>query len=239
MGTRTSQYVDGTYSLKVADWHAEDSPRKAAHVLRMLARHRLVPKTICDVGCGAGEVLVEMQRRMPANTVLTGCDISPQAIAICRPKENRRLKFIRAPRRDMDMDRSELLLLLDVFEHVPDYVGLLEALRAKASWFVFHIPLEISLQSTRKDSATIREMRSRYGHLHHFTKGTALATLADAGYDVVDHFYTDDWHCSPPRRLRHRVSYEARRLMFRLAPNLATLVFHGFNLLVLARPRTS
>jgi len=239
MSTQTSQYVDGTYARKVPGWHVEDSGRKAAHILRMLARHRLAPRLVCDVGCGAGEILVEMQRRMPEDTDFGGFDISPQAIALCRPKENPRLTYVRADVRCHEMDRRpDLLLLLDVFEHVPDYVGFLEALRDKASWFVFHIPLDISLQSSRKDAASILEMRSEFGHLHHFTKATALATVVDAGYDVVDHFYTDSWQSAPPKGLKQRVAYEARRLFFRWKPDGAALVFDGFNLLVLARPRT-
>lgn len=236
MSIDSRQYVDGTYSSRVADWHTEDSPRKAAHVRRMLARHRLAPATVCDVGCGAGEVLARMQRGMPPDTVFSGYDISPQAIGMARPKENRRLRFHNEDLLVADAGPFDLLLLLDVFEHVSDYLGFLEALRERASWFVFHIPLEISLQSTCGDAATIREMRSRYGHLHHFTKETALAALTGTGYDVVDHFYTDDWHRSPPKRLRHRVCYEVRRLMSRWTPDLAARVFHGFNLLVLARP---
>ncbi|MHC4971176.1 MAG: class I SAM-dependent methyltransferase [Planctomycetota bacterium] len=239
MDTHTSRYVDGTYCQTVPGWHAEDSPRKAAHILRMLARHRLTPRLVCDVGCGAGEILVELQRRMPERTEFAGFDISPQAIDLCRPKENPRLTFILADVSCQEIHpRPDLLLLLDVFEHVPDYVGFLEALRDKASWFIFHVPLDLSLQALRKDAESLLEMRTEFGHLHQFTKDTALATLTDAGYDIVDHFYTDSWQAAPPKGLKQRVAYEARRLFFRWKPDSAALVFDGYNLLVLARPAT-
>ena len=233
----TSQYVDGTYARKIHDWHAGDAPWKSAKVLRMLARHELSPRTVCDVGCGAGEILAEMQRRLPQDTEFTGFDISPQAIAMARPKENRRLRFRNEDFLVAITPPFDLLLLLDVFEHVPDYLGFLEALRERASRFIFHIPLEISLQSLRREAAAVREARSRYGHLHHFTKQTALAALRDTGYEAVDHFYTDDWEGPPSGCSMQRLACEARKLMARVHPDLAALVFARFNLLVLARAK--
>ncbi len=239
MGHHTSRYVDGAYLAQVPDWHTGDSGRKAAHILRMLRRHRLAPRVVCDVGCGAGEILVELQRRMPRNTEFAGFDISPQAMSLCRPKQNRKLTFILADVSCQEIHpRPDLLLLLDVFEHVPDYLGFLEALRDKASWFLFHIPLDISYQSLRKDAESLLEMRDDFGHLHQFTKDTALATLKDAGYEIVDHFYTDSWQGAPPKGLKQRLAYEARRLCFRCKPDFTALFFDAYNLLVLARART-
>jgi SAM-dependent methyltransferase len=238
-----NQYIDGTYLEKVREWHAGDSPWKASKVLRMLGSHHLSPKSVCDVGCGAGKILVEMQRKMPQEVVFCGYDISPQAISIARPQENSKLHFFNEDILFTETRPFDLLLLLDVFEHVADYIGFLEALRKKASWFIFHIPLDFSVGSAKRKSATILKMREQYGHLHYFTKETALATLADTGYQVVDYFYTDDLEMAekPPKGLRPRLGYEARKLMFRRNPDLAAFIFASYNLLVLARgdPSTS
>ena len=238
-----NQYVDGTYLEKVREWHAGDSPWKASKVLRMLRSRHLSPKSVCDVGCGAGKILVEMQRKMPQEVVFCGYDISPQAISIARPQENSKLHFFNEDILLTETGPFDLLLLLDVFEHVADYLGFLEALRKKASWFIFHIPLDFSVASAKRKSATILNMREQYGHLHYFTKETALATLADTGYQVVDYFYTDDLEMAakPPKGLRPRLGYEARKLMFRRNQDLAAFIFASYNLLVLARvdPSTS
>ena len=234
--TGSSQYVDGTYAGKVHDWHSGDAPWKSAKVLEMLARHRLSPRTVCDVGCGAGRILAEMQRRLPQDTELSGFDISPQAIAMARPHENRRLRYRNEDFLAATTPPFDLLLLLDVFEHVPDYLGFLAALRDRASRFIFHIPLEISLQSHRHDAAEVRGARDRFGHLHQFTKQTALMTLEDTGYEVVDHFYTDDWEGPLTGFSLQRLACMARRLMARARPDLAALIFTRFNLLVRARP---
>jgi tRNA U55 pseudouridine synthase TruB len=57
-------YTTGTYLEKNPLWHTEESPWKAEQVLRMLDRQKIVPKTICEVGCGAGEVLKQLQQRL-------------------------------------------------------------------------------------------------------------------------------------------------------------------------------
>ncbi|HEY7127267.1 MAG TPA: hypothetical protein VH540_25265, partial [Ktedonobacterales bacterium] len=57
-------YTSGSYLEKNPSWHVEESPWKAAQVLRMLARHQLHPRTIGEVGCGVGEVLKQLQEQM-------------------------------------------------------------------------------------------------------------------------------------------------------------------------------
>jgi len=231
--------VDGTYMEQVKGWHAGDSPWKASQILRMIDKHRLNPKTIHDVGCGVGEVLVELQRKMPGDVTFRGYDISPQAASIAREKGNDRLEFLNEDFLTAETVPPDLLLVLDVFEHVPDYLGFLESLRARAGWFIFHIPIDLSVQSINHRSTTVLEKRRKYGHLHAFTREMALATLTDAGYEVVDHFYTNDHEIDnrPPRGLRPSLVYRFRRWLFQRKPDLAVYLFASFNCLVLARAR--
>ena len=57
-------YTGGVYLEKNPLWHTDESPWKAKYVLRMMAKNGIAPKTICDVGCGAGEVLRLVQEGM-------------------------------------------------------------------------------------------------------------------------------------------------------------------------------
>src|SRR5947209_1041283 len=96
----TTTYLDGEYLSKNPEWHVEESPWKARQVLRMLRQHHLVPKTVCDVGCGAGEVLKRLQADLHSECILWGYDISPQALELAKSRANERLQFRLVHRRE-------------------------------------------------------------------------------------------------------------------------------------------
>jgi len=51
-------------------------------ILKLIDKHRLEPRTICEVGCGAAEVLDRLQSRLPVDAEFCGCEISPQALRL-------------------------------------------------------------------------------------------------------------------------------------------------------------
>src|SRR6266699_644407 len=81
-------YIDGGYLQRNPLWHVDESPFKVQPILRMIARNRLQPKTICEVGCGAGEVLKLLQDQMDDACSFWGYDISPQALEMCKSRAN-------------------------------------------------------------------------------------------------------------------------------------------------------
>lgn len=226
-------YRDGTYLERNPSWHVEESPFKVRQIRRMLERQRLTPKTICDVGCGVGAVLSELQQYLPADCVCWGYDVSPEAIASCASRANQTLSFavhdIRGEKADHFFD---LLLLLDVFEHVEDYIGLLRDIRRKARYKLLHIPLDLSVQAVARKNGLLRR-RDDHAHLHYFTKEIALRTLTDVGYELVDYFYT-------PRcielgdRLVQKVVRTPRKMSFAISPDLTVRFLGGYSLMVLA-----
>jgi ubiquinone/menaquinone biosynthesis C-methylase UbiE len=64
-------YVSGEYLQNNPMWHVEDSPWKAKQILKILGRNNIAPGTICEVGCGAGEILAQLQHEMPKDCEFT------------------------------------------------------------------------------------------------------------------------------------------------------------------------
>ena len=91
-----SIYTNGSYLEKTGGtWHLEDSPFKAAQVSTMLARHpEFQPATVCEIGCGAGGILAELQKVLPSHTIFTGYEISTDAHKISLQFENRRCHYV-------------------------------------------------------------------------------------------------------------------------------------------------
>ena len=50
-------YLSGAYRDLNPTWHVEDSTWKAEQVRLAIERNRLKPRLVCEVGCGAGEIL--------------------------------------------------------------------------------------------------------------------------------------------------------------------------------------
>jgi cyclopropane fatty-acyl-phospholipid synthase-like methyltransferase len=225
-------YQTGEYVRRNPTYHVEDSPWKARQIHKMMLKHGLAPQTICEIGCGAGEVLRQMQSLLPPETEFFGYEISPEAFALCCVRENQRLRFFHQDLLN-DARQFDLLLCIDVFEHVEDYLAFLRGVRPRSAHKIFHIPLDLSVQGVLR-SLPMRE-REQVGHLHYFTKDTALATLQDAGYTVVDWFYTHG-AIAHPRSLKARLlAIWPRQLLFALNQDMTVLILGGYSLLVLAQ----
>jgi hypothetical protein len=125
-------------------------------------------------------------------------------------------------------------LTIDVVEHVEDYMGFLRTLRAKGEYHIFHIPLDISAQRVLR-SGPILGARRNLGHLHYFTKDTALATLRDTGYEILADFYTSGALDLAPNTLKSLLTKIPRRLFFKLHKDLTVRVLGAYSLMVLAR----
>jgi len=224
-------YTDGTYLRNNPSWHAGDAAWKATHIGRMLERHRLRPATVCEVGCGSGEVTRALARQLP-QARFVGVDISPDAIAIARAKADADLEF-RVSDASETRTIYDLAMAIDVFEHVEDCFGFLRRLRSRARHKLLHIPLDLSALSVARASK-LMTMRRTVGHIHYFTKDTALALLEDTGYRVVDHFYTAG--STELRNLgwKTRLLKLPRQALFAAHPDAAARIFGGYSLMVLA-----
>jgi len=215
-------------------WHIEDSLWKAKQIMKMLSRNRdlLNPKTIAEIGCGAGEILNQLSLSMSDDISFTGYDISNDAINLAKQREKERLEFKLGNLLEIN-EKFDLLLMIDVFEHVDDYLGFLKLSKSKAKNTIFHIPLDISVQAILRNKLMYK--RTRSGHLHYFTKDTAIATLIDSGYEIVDFFYTTSSLDLPRKTLKSKMAFLPRKLMFKANEDLTANLLGGFSLLVLAK----
>src|ERR1700733_9736753 len=116
-------YNDGGYLSKNPSWHENDATWKASQVLSLLSDWDLRPQSIVDIGCGTGGVLEAMAGALNG-TRLVGYDLSSQAIDLVSRSDQIDLR-VGTP--EDVRDHYDLLLSLDVFEHVEDYIGFLRS----------------------------------------------------------------------------------------------------------------
>ncbi|HYC36445.1 MAG TPA: class I SAM-dependent methyltransferase [Usitatibacter sp.] len=229
----STMYSDGTYLRHNPEWHADDSPWKARHIARMLERNQLAPATVCEVGCGAGEVLRNLAQHLEPGTRFFGYDISPDAYRLCAPKSGGNFAFKLANLLE-EPAHFDLVMAIDVFEHVEDCFGFLRKLRAKGTHKLFHIPLDLSAMSLVRPRKLL-DMRRSVGHIHYFTKDTALALLEDTGYRVIDHTYTSGATELGSPGWKTRLMKGPRQALYAMNPDAAARMLGGYSLLVLAQ----
>lgn len=222
-------YVDGDYLDRNPTWHAGDSRWKAERCEALLSELGIEPSTICDVGCGAGGVLAALKERYPT-AELTGFDISPAAIRLAN-QQHSDIQFIEG----RVVGRYSLMLVMDVIEHTEDCFGFTNGLRPHADLMLFNIPLELTCLSLLQN--VLMAHRQAFGHIHYFTKETALALLTDSGYEIVASRYIPAVVDFAARDLKSRSITAVQRAGFRLAPDLSVLALGGYSLLAAARPQ--
>lgn len=224
-------YVDGEYLDKNPTWHVEDSSWKAGKIHDILIKNDVKASLVCEVGCGAGEILRQLSLKMPA-TKFCGYELSPQAFALCVTRKSEKVDYLLRNIADDD-GYFDVLLCIDVFEHVEDYFGFVKSLKSKSKYQVFHIPLDISVSSILR--GTLIRARESMGHLHHFTPETALATLRDCGYEIVDHCYTKFFNELPAPAFITKIANIFRKILFFISPDLMVKLMGGCSLIVLTK----
>ena len=216
-------------------WHIEDSPWKATQILKMIERNKLHPSSVVEIGCGAGEILNQLHQRLPDKSIeFTGFEIAPDAFKLCEERKKERLNYFQQDLLQTDK-KFDLLLMIDVFEHVDDYIGFVKKAGEKATYKIYHIPLDMSVLSIYTNYPI--GIRKSVGHLHYFMKDTALATLTDAGQEIVDWFYTPGAFevNSKNSNFAGTVINFFRKIFYKINQEFAIKTFGGFSLMVLTR----
>jgi hypothetical protein len=227
-----SVYVTGEYLAKHPSWGVENSSWKARQILRMIARNGLSPRTICEVGCGAGEILRQLQLNMNVQCTFHGYEISPQAYKLCQQRANDKLRFHLGDFLEDEQDQFDLILLIDMIEHLEDCYGFLRQIRPRSDYKILHIPLDLSVETVLRVSRMER-MYNPIGHLHYFTKETALRTLGHCGYRVLDWFYTQGLLELPVRTRLARLARPVVRLMMAVDKDWTVRLVSSCSLMVL------
>ncbi len=225
-------YNNFEYMQKNPTWHSEHSNWKAKQIEKILEQNNTSGDNVFEVGCGAGEILLSLSKTYP-NKKFTGYEVSKNIFEVAKHKENECVKF-----KHVDIsktsDYSDILLCIDVFEHVENYINFLKELKSHSKKHVFHIPLDINVLGIFRNKL-IKE-RKAVGHLHYFTIETALATLEDCGYQIIDWNFTDSFSkggIERPIDLKSKILRMIQSILFIISPKFLSKTLGGLSLIVL------
>lgn len=228
------QYRSSDYLVRNPSWDQADSPWKAVRIEAILREHDIKPRLLAEVGCGAGGVLAALRPSHP-ETELYGYDIAPAAARFWDNHSPAGIHFTVGDFFVVSNRHYEVILLIDVIEHLANPFDFLVRLRERADYVVLHFPLDLSAISVARESPLLHT-RNKTGHIHYFTKGLALALLRECGYQVLEWQYTGAAFSAPQRTWKTRLAGLARRIAYGVHKDTGVRLLGGETLLVLARP---
>ena len=227
-----SIYKNGQYLKNNPGWHKGDSEWKAERIKEILQKNNLFPHTVCEVGSGTGEILNQLSE-FYKDSFFTGYEISPQAYELSQRINKKNISFKLENILNTNVSDYELLMMIDVIEHIEDYLGFLKKIRSYADYKLFHIPIDLSAQAVLR-STPILYVRREVGHIHYFTRETALESLKDSGYTILDWIYTAP-SSLPTHGWKTKVVNIPRKMLFRINKDVACRIFGGYSIMVLAK----
>ncbi len=231
-----NMYTNSQYLENTGNWHVEDSAWKANLISDLYMKNGLHPKTVVEIGCGAGAILETLQQKDGSIEQLDGFDISHQAISLANTRNNPKLAFHQGDFLKEDFPVSDLLLMIDVMEHVDDFYHFLREIQQKGRRFIFHIPMDLSCRTILKPHVLLQHRKS-VGHIHYFSEEMIHWILKDTGYEIIDWHYTKpviDIH--PAKGLKQGVKKVLRNISFGINPSLSAKLWGGYSLMILAKP---
>jgi SAM-dependent methyltransferase len=234
LGLLASRYLRGDYLRNNPSWDIEDSLWKAERVTDLVKTAGFPARSFCEVGCGAGGVLAELRKRFP-DAELVGYDIASDASKFWPLHGWADISFCVGDFLELNRRRFDVLLLLDVIEHLENPFDFLLRLREYGCYFVFHLPLDLSVSNVLREKPLLRAW-SRVGHLHFFTKGIALSLLKECQYYVLECCYTGAAFTSPKRDWKTRLADFPRRLAYLVNKDFGVRLLGGETLMILAQP---
>ncbi len=205
-------YTDGTYLMKNPSWHLEDSKVKAQWITNIIpANLRAHIGSVGEIGCGYGSILNELQSSFSKNCQFIGIDISATAINYAMEKFPG-IKFIIGDIYTLDQEKYDLLLVIDLLEHVYYQHNFLDTVKTKSNYSIFHIPIGSNFKNNLFDR--YKKQMEKYGHIQFYSLSQIINLLTNSGLAIKDYFYTFG--------LEHKnnVIYYPLKWMFHLSPYL-------------------
>ena len=231
-------YTSKEYINKNPTYHVEDSKFKSDNFIKILKKNNFNSnkiKNIVDVGCGAGKILKFIKESNLFNSNYFGYDINKSAIEIA--SQNSEIKFYNEDYFSSEhYKKNDLAICADVFEHLDDEVKFLKNLLNGSKYFLFNIPLEISLLTLLRKNL-FKESFNSVGHIHFYSKYSALLKLEYCGFNIIDKIYAKNrlLHFTKENlSLKKLLAIPPQYIIDKFSEDIACAIFGGYSLVVLA-----
>ena len=171
-----------------AEWLEYGAIEKTNSISQLIQRNNIRPRSLLELGCGTGAVIVECERRGLA-LKFTAVDYSGEAIEYLKSRAPT-INCLTADITDAGFilkDRFDVIVLSHVVEHLEEPLHFLRAIRDRFrfQYLIVEVPLE-DLFIARVKSLFFDRKQHTAGHVQFFTGTTISVLLRSAGFKIVD-----------------------------------------------------
>ena len=230
------------YYSKNPGYHVEDAEFKWNNFEKIIFRSKIdfsKVNSIGEIGCGSGQILSFAKKSgIFKDTEYIGYDTNPDAINLAKSLDPS-IKFLNEDLINKNLEKEfDILIVSDVFEHVDDYYSFLQALKKKAKYLIFNIPLQINLISLLRRKNIFEISYNMVGHLHFFSNKTARLALEKNGYQILNAAYAKNRFFEIKKKFRIKKFLIAipEFLLGLINEDLSSDIFGGYSLVAITKP---
>lgn len=145
--------------------------------LRRLIRTMIRPldfRTVLDVGCGQGSLLLELRTEFP-HIQPRGVDLSSSAIEMARTRMRDGCFRVLDVTIDCLEKKCDLVICSEVLEHIPDDISALHNLKKMTAKYLL----------VSSPQGRMREFEKDVGHVRNYAPGELVKKIESAGFSVL------------------------------------------------------
>lgn len=188
-----SNFYSSTYISQNSSYHKEDSHFKWHNFLDLIKSNNLLHNSrsysLAEFGCGAGGILKCAASSGLNFHSITGYDINPIALDICRDILPTATFYSDLALTSCHYD---IILVSDVLEHLDDPISVISLLKTRCTYLLINLPLELSFTSSIRPSTLLNSYNS-VGHIHFYNASSAFALFSISGIHVISHKFSGNY----------------------------------------------
>ncbi len=242
----TKKFYNDAYLLHNPTLHEEDSPWKIKKIIpcvdKILRLNNKKTLSLLDVGGGAGHILKAVAGYLQTR----GRSVTQHALDLSKEMLRHQKKTNPAVittagdirKTSFANKQFDLVLMIDVLEHVPQPEEALKELKRIAHYVIFKVPLEDNFHLNAKNIITCGRSRQRtinaIGHINVYDIRTLKQQIRKHCGTLLYSQYTNafEYYLHTQQGLRKKIAYQAARALHHFSPPAAARVFTDFALIL-------
>jgi len=231
-------YNNDLYIKNSPNLHSEDSKFKFDQIKKILDKIEIFENNLklLDVGGGAGllgKMVFDYFSNKGVNVEMHALDLSKEMLNTQKLNNPNIKKILNCKLEDCPNYNYDLVLMIDVIEHIPEKEIAANILNRISKYIVYNVPVEINafdlLRNIFNKFSYYSEQKRILGHVHFFTK-TSVINFLKKHHELIKSFFNP--YCFLIKESQYEDYIKLRKSKFRMIENtISCWIYNNFKAL--------